>query len=507
MRYSIFKKYLLIIVLVLLIGSAFTPITIGEEKNICKIQNIDRFDWWNTEWEYRRVIIINHNMVEGDLANFPVLISITSYDFTAHAQSDGDDFVFTSEDHNIKYSHEIESYDSSSGELIAWVRIPFLDGDADTIIYLYYGNPNCASQEESDDVWDYDFIHVWHLGFSLKDSAGINSGSNYGTDVVTGKVGKARDFNQSENDYITFGDMYQPGDGYLTTMTWEGWVKPQVLKCIIMTKYNSQGIDYSSYYIDFNNVGEFRALASSSFGVKTESITDDVYASMNEWVYLVATFNLGGTNDIVPFVNGNEVSDYQPYSNGDYMRDIPVSDDLGRYRPEQGTEYTDAVIDEVRWSKVIRSNAWIKTSFNTMYDPSSFFSVGSEEELNLPPSAPSINGPVTGNAGTTYSYTFVSEDPEGYDLFYQIDWGDGTFDDWFGPYASNDLITKEHSWKNQGNYTIKARAKDEFDIIGEWGTLVVTMPRINSYNDHLFLWFFERFQNSFLILRQILGFL
>jgi hypothetical protein len=33
----------------------------------------------------------------------------------------------------------------------------------------------------------------------------------------------------------------------------------------------------------------------------------------------------------------------------------------------------------MRWSKIIRSNAWIETSFNTMNDPSTFMSFGPEE--------------------------------------------------------------------------------------------------------------------------------
>jgi hypothetical protein len=61
------------------------------------------------------------------------------------------------------------------------------------------------------------------------------------------------------------------------------------------------------------------------------------------------------------------------------MRDIPVTDDIGRYRPEAGAQYTDAVIDEIRWSKTVRSDEWIKTSYNTMNEPESFLDIGPEE--------------------------------------------------------------------------------------------------------------------------------
>jgi hypothetical protein len=37
------------------------------------------------------------------------------------------------------------------------------------------------------------------------------------------------------------------------------------------------------------------------------------------------------------------------------------------------------VIDKEKWSKVVRSDDWIITSYNTMSEPSSFFNIGLEE--------------------------------------------------------------------------------------------------------------------------------
>jgi hypothetical protein len=259
------------------------------------------------------------------------------------------------------------------------VKIPNLPSNANTDLYMYYGNPVCSNQEYPSRVWDSNYIHIWHLGNSLIDSTGSGHGTNYGTSIVSGKIGQGRDFEQDEQDYINLGDMLQPGDGSLTTMTWEAWVKPETQDIVLVSKYNSQGLDLSSYYIFFCDSGKFRNQAISAWDVRTDSCTINSYSVVGQWVYLTSTFNLGGINDIVPFIDGNEVADTQPYSNGNYMKNIEVSDDLGRYRIEAGTRYTDGIFDEVRWSKVIRSDDWIITSYNTMNDPSSFFSVGPEE--------------------------------------------------------------------------------------------------------------------------------
>jgi hypothetical protein len=56
-------------------------------------------------------------MVEDDFQNFPVLISHVSSNFIAHAQPDGDDFVFVDENKAVRFAHEIEHYNPATGKL------------------------------------------------------------------------------------------------------------------------------------------------------------------------------------------------------------------------------------------------------------------------------------------------------------------------------------------------------------------------------------------------------
>jgi hypothetical protein len=129
---------------------------------------------------------------------------------------------------------------------------------------------------------------------------------------------------------------------------------------------------------------------------------------------------------------------------------------------------------------------------------------------NAPPGAPIINGPNSGKPGRSYDFTFVAVDPEGDNISYEINWGDGTVDNWFGPVESNVVITRSHTWKTKGTYTIQARAKDVHGAVGEWGTLMVVMPLENQFQfPHPFLWFlqqlFQRFPHAFPLLRHLLG--
>jgi len=95
---------------------------------------------------------------------------------------------------------------------------------------------------------------------------------------------------------------------------------------------------------------------------------------------------------------------------------------------------------------------------------------------NNPPTAPTIDGPTTGEAGTTYTYTFVSTDPEGDDISYLIEWGDGE-ETVTGFYLSGATATETHKWQEEDTYIIKAKAVDTFSAESDWGTLEVTMPR------------------------------
>jgi hypothetical protein len=382
-----FKKMLVFGTIVLFFGAVVIP-SISSISNHCKSKNIYTgavaFNPFKEGWKYRKQITIDHTKVAGNLASFPVLVSTIDSDLRDKAQVDGDDILFMDDKGEAnQLFHEIEYFDSFSGELVAWVNIPILSSAIDVVFYMYYGNPDCIGQEFPELVWDSNYIHVWHLGDNLEDSVGYNDGIDHGTSIVTGKIGESRNFEKNERDYISFGDMAQPGDGSLTTMTWEAWVKPETIDevgCIITTKYNSQGPDYASYFIVFLPDGRFKNTVFSAWDVTTNSITNYVYGVVGQWTYFTSTFNLGGINDIVPFIDGIEVSDTQITSSGNYMCDIPVDDDLGRWRTESGTIYSDEVIDELRWSKIIRSDEWIKTSYSTMNDPSSFLGFGLEEK-------------------------------------------------------------------------------------------------------------------------------
>jgi len=129
------------------------------------------------------------------------------------------------------------------------------------------------------------------------------------------------------------------------------------------------------------------------------------------------------------------------------------------------------------------------------------------EAENQQPAAPTISGPAKGKIKVDTMYNFTTTDPDGDEVSYYIEWGDGTNSNWIGPYLSGDVVTKSHTWSKKGTYIIKAKAIDIHGNESDWGQLSVTMPY--SYNvPFLSFWekLFEQFPNAFPLLRHLMGY-
>ncbi len=86
---------------------------------------------------------------------------------------------------------------------------------------------------------------------------------------------------------------------------------------------------------------------------------------------------------------------------------------------------------------------------------------------NIPPYAPEITGPLYGEPGVEYEYTFKAIDNDGDDVRYFIDWGDGNTE-WTNYYESGVGIDVSHAWELGDDYEITAKAEDDEGNEGDW---------------------------------------
>jgi pyrrolidone-carboxylate peptidase len=125
--------------------------------------------------------------------------------------------------------------------------------------------------------------------------------------------------------------------------------------------------------------------------------------------------------------------------------------------------------------------------------------------INIPPNTPIITGPKNGTTGEEYEYKCRAGDADVDDIYYFIDWGDGTNSGWIGSFYAGEEITEKHVWSEKGSYSITVKAKDVFNAESDWATLTVTMPCSYDRSIPQFLeLLFQRFPNAFPLLRHLL---
>ena len=122
---------------------------------------------------------------------------------------------------------------------------------------------------------------------------------------------------------------------------------------------------------------------------------------------------------------------------------------------------------------------------------------------NNPPEKPIIDGSISGNVRGEYIYSAFTSDPDGDNISYLFDWGDGINDGWTDFVISGTMVNQSHKWWLSGTYEIKVKAKDCYSAQSEWGTFTVTMPRNKILVNALFLRFIEKFP----ILKNLLSYL
>ena len=113
--------------------------------------------------------------------------------------------------------------------------------------------------------------------------------------------------------------------------------------------------------------------------------------------------------------------------------------------------------------------------FNAYYSDECIAVLPTEGPINNPPSVPTIQGPTTGIQDVSYTYTISSVDPEGNDIYYCVNWSDGTGEVCTGPFASGQPVSASHTWTVPGTYLIKVKARDTLNAESGVATFEVTI--------------------------------
>ncbi|MDH7507024.1 MAG: M20/M25/M40 family metallo-hydrolase, partial [Candidatus Thermoplasmatota archaeon] len=96
-----------------------------------------------------------------------------------------------------------------------------------------------------------------------------------------------------------------------------------------------------------------------------------------------------------------------------------------------------------------------------------------------PPNVPVITGPTMVTINEVCKYSVVTTDPDGDDVYYYVDWGDGNFSGWIGPYTSGVPIQTSHTWTSLGSYMVRVKAKDIYGVRSSWSDYITVIVSDN----------------------------
>lgn len=346
--------------------------------------------WCNENYGYRKIITIDLSQVAGDETNFPILVSITNNSLRDTANgghvenSNGYDIVFYSSTCTL-LKHEIERYVNTSGTLDYWVRIPSLSSTVTQTIHMYYGRVGVVDDPSSTDVWDANFLGVYHMLDESGDCHDSTSNANDGTyagslpsRIIGSKCGWAQDFDGASDTINLPIECHTPEQG-----TYEITFKSKESEANMrMWEAGDEG-DYRHQFDLRWDVGrhdmkvKYTAAQEWNDTDPTDPDTDDHYVALS--------FETGDQDwymDTVLIGSGTITTDTFDYDNF-YIGSCSNGTSCWFY----------GEISEVRISDIKRSANWLETTHNTQMNAGTFLSFGNEEENpEEPPEPPTPTG-------------------------------------------------------------------------------------------------------------------
>ncbi|MCX7997211.1 MAG: DUF2341 domain-containing protein [Patescibacteria group bacterium] len=375
--------------------------------------------WYDSTWSYRKAIVIDADKVPGtsNLTNFPVLIRITDPEIARSAQSNGNDIMFTSSDGSTKINHEIESYNSARGELIAWVNVPTISYNNDTTIYLYYGNATATNQQSVTATWNSNYVGIFHLKESGNGTAGefddstaeANDGrggggtSAYVPARVSGKIGYGQSFDGT-NDYISVADdasldftasedyaisFWIRGTETPATGTWPG----------IVSKFDSST---NGFTVGISNELQDNFFMNQWSGSNWRGAITGPDINNGSWFYVVV--GRSGTT-LFQYTNGSNFGSTAIVS---YDLSNAIEMLIG-CRVTGPNDCVSADLDELRIMNTPPTANWVATEYANQSDPDSFYTISRQQSQSDPVlywKFDEANG-TTANDSSSYSNTGI----------------------------------------------------------------------------------------------------
>jgi len=307
------------------------------------------------------------------------------------ADSDYLKVAFTKDDGTTQLYTEKELFDDSEQKAVYHISRDdwTISSSSDTVFYMYYDNDHADNTNyigaidttAGGNVWDSNFAAVYHMAdattSTVKDSTsndndGTKKGANEPVEAV-GKVGQGQDLD-GINDYLTVADSNSLDMG--STFTASLWVNyedgsaPDNYERMLTKKLVYNAASGWEFSLENTYDSGLTVRGSSGAGYCPNGAQD-----------VVPSWAAGGWYYITVVYDGTTATVYRDGVERDTVTIAAASDtsnplQIGRYGAS-ATDFWVGKLDEIRLSDTIETGAWIKATYNSLWD--TLLTYGNEE--------------------------------------------------------------------------------------------------------------------------------
>ena len=360
---------------------------------------------WLEGWDQRVKITIDHEDIDTELTDFPVLIYISD-----DSGRDNDDVTFifdevganslkiavTESDGTTECKVEIERWDFGNEKAWLWAKGPLISHDADTDIYLYFDNDHADNvanvgeigSDPAKAVWDSDYSAVWHMRdkttSTIWDSTSYENTADKSVatepDEENAQIDKGQDFDG--NDVTSVWD--EPELDIMFNEYWciEFWVNKDGATSGLSILSKSHDTGYERWHV----------YLGGTIPTSNNYIVMSIYDSNSAVSPIASTGILADSTWYHVVYSGRNEHEVICYLDGDYVSETAIASissfsdfsalRIGvRVHASSGLFY-EGLLDEIRLSSgssssARRGPAWAKASYETQIDD--LLDWGSEE--------------------------------------------------------------------------------------------------------------------------------
>jgi hypothetical protein len=328
-------------------------------------------------WDYAAKITLNTTSagaaVSEHVLNVPLLVRLDGLSPLSSpvfdvAGQDGSALRFSKSDYT-PLPYEIEEWNPAGEMAVIWVKLDTVYGNRDDqFIYLYVDGKPLPPELTDRFVFDTadGFTAVWHLNETApaelldrtpNENHGTFSDSMTATNSADAVAGKGLVLGSLDH-YVTFSDMNSlPA----TMLTVSAWIR-------IDEHRNWNDIVYKDFWAVDQGTWDLFADSAGSlcFGVfdTVQNTARHSGLSTGEWYHAVGVYD---GNEVRVYVNGVEGTE-----RGSVSVDLITTKDLFL----GSRNYFSGTVDEVRISRSVRSEAWIRLSYENQRPDQTLVSIG-----------------------------------------------------------------------------------------------------------------------------------